>query len=245
MQAETGQTPDKPVSSALATRATGLRVSSNYIRREASRALADAGIAAEIGSRYAILRTRMIQAMRSHDWRRVAVVPLTQGAGGTTVALQLALTLARQKHTEVILVDLDLGRPSIARALGIPGCDPVSEQLQDGRSLIDITAAVEELPNLWVLAPAAPEVEAAELLQDAALATALDVWRDRRPDAVEVIDTAPLLGGDAALATLPLVDAILLVADGRRSTAADMAEAERLLRDLPPILGVILNKSED
>ena len=33
---------------------------------------------------------------------------------------------------------------------------------------------------------------------------------------------------DEALATLPMADAILLVADGRRNTAANMAEAQRL-----------------
>ena len=166
----------------------------------------------------------------------------------TTALAELAEHIALRRPNEVVSTELAFGELTVNVTLS--GLVGVIEFLRSDAScrfstLIDITAAVEELPNLWVLAPAAPEVEAAELLQDAALATALDVWRDRRPDAVEVIDTAPLLGGDAALATLPLVDAILLVADGRRSTAADMAEAERLLRDLPPILGVILNKSED
>ena len=44
---------------------------------------------------------------------------------------------------------------------------------------------------------------------------------------------------------MPMADAILLVADGRRNTAANMAEAQRLLTGMPPVLGLILNKSED
>lgn len=245
MQAKTGNTTDRPLSNALATRSAGLRVSSSFIRREAARAAADAGYAELMGNRYAILRTRVLQAMRNHGWHRLAVVPLTAGAGGSTVAVNLALTLSRQKRTEVILADLDLGKPAIATVLGIPGCDTVSEVLQGGRQLIDITAVVEEAPNLWVMAPASPEPEAAELLQDEALAVAMGVWRSHRPEAIEVIDSAPLLGGDAALATLPLVDAILLVADGQNSTAADMAQAERLLKGMPPVMGVVLNKAED
>jgi len=245
LQAETDKTSDRPTSSAIATRSAGLRVSSSYIRREASRNSADIRHAKIVGERFAILRTRILREMRKHGWRRLAVVPLTKGAGATTVALQLSLALARQKHTEVILVDLDLARPRIAAALGIPESDQVSEILVEGRDIIDITAIVEELPNLWVVAPGGSEPDAAELLQDESLASAMKIWRGLRPDAIEIIDTAPLLGGDAALATLPLADAILLVADGQNGTAADMIQAERLLKDMPPVMGVILNKSED
>ena len=39
--------------------------------------------------------------------------------------------------------------------------------------------------------------------------------------------------------------AVLLVADGRNGTAANMAEAERLLAGMPPVMGVVLNKSDD
>ncbi len=69
-------------------------------------------------------------------------------------------------------------------------------------------------------------------------------WRELRPEAIEILDTAALIGGDAALATLPLADAVLLVADGSRSTHNDMLKAERLLKDMPPIMGVVLNKAE-
>ncbi|MTH77825.1 chromosome partitioning protein [Paracoccus aestuariivivens] len=215
------------------------------MRREASRTALDTKFAKTVNSRFAILRTQILREMRKHGWRRLAITPLTAGAGGTSVAVQLALALSRQKLTEVILVDLDLAQPSIATTLGIPGCDPVSEVLNLNRPMADITAIVEEVPNLWVVAPGSAEDDAAELLQDDALATALHVWRGIRPNAIEIFDTAALLDGDAALATLPLVDAILLVADGRRSTNSDMTKAERLLKDLPPIMGVILNKSED
>ena len=54
-----------------------------------------------------------------------------------------------------------------------------------------------------------------------------------------------LILNKSVLAALPLADAILLVADGRRGTAADMAECERLLAGMPPVMGVVLNKSDD
>lgn len=245
LQADTEKTSERPSSNALTTRTVGLRVSSSYIRREASRNASGARHAKIVGDRFAILRTRILREMRKHGWRRLAVVPITSGAGATFVAVQLSLALSRQRHTDVILADLDLGNPSIAGALGIPGCEPISDLLLQRRQIIDATAIIDEAPNLWVMAPDSKEEDPAEILQDESLAAALDAWRGLRPEAIEIFDTAPLLSGDAALATLPLADAILLVADGLRGTASDMTQAERLLKDMPPIMGVVLNKSED
>lgn len=77
------------------------------------------------------------------------------------------------------------------------------------------------------------------------LIEAMNSLHHRHPSEISVLDTAPLLGADAALASLPLADALLLVADGQKGTAADMAEAERLLVGMPPVMGIVLNKAED
>lgn len=245
MQAETGQTPDTTPASDIAPDGARKHVSSKFIRREAARAASDAEHAQIIAQRFAILRTRILREMRNRNWRRLAVVPLTHGAGGTYVAVNLALALARQKHTEVVLIDMDLGKPALARELGITGSDSVTEALRLGHPISGLVSIVEEAPNLSVLAPAQPELEAAEILQDEQLASALKGLGDLRPDAMVIMDSAALLSEDAALASIPLADAILLVADGRRGTSADMTEAERLLVGMPPVMGVVLNKSED
>lgn len=245
MQADTGQTPDKTPAGDNALEAWRKHVSSKFIRHEAARAAADAEHARTVAQRFSILRTRILREMRSRNWRRLAVVPVTDHEGGTFVAVNLALALARQQHTEVLLLDLDIAAPSVARELGIPGCDPVAETLRRGRPLDSLVSVVDEAPNLSVLAPDQAEFDAAEMLQDEMLADALNALGDQRPNAIAIMNVAHLLGEDAALATLPLADAILLVADGRHATAAHMTQAERLLNGMPPVMGVVLNNSED
>lgn len=245
MQAVTEQTPDKAPTEKIAP-AKDNRVSSSFIRREAARTAEDAEHAKVMAKRFAILRTRVLREMRNRKWKKLAVVPITQGAGGTYVAVNLALALARQQHTEVVLADMDLAHPCIARELGIPGCPSVADALANGRSLHELISIIDEAPNLSVMAPAQPEVEAAELLQDEGLAAALNGLNAALPEnALMIMDIGPLLGEDEALASIPLADAVLLVADGRGGTAADMVQAERLLEGMPPVMGVILNKSED
>lgn len=220
-------------------------VSSKFIRREAALAASDARHAKVIAQRFSLLRTRILREMRNRGWGKLAVVPVTHGAGGSFVAVNLSLAIARQPHTEVILMDLDLGKPGIAGQLGIPGCAALSGALRQPGGLDTLIARIEEAPNLSVLAPETGEAGAAELLQDEVLAQATQKLHETHPAEMLIFDTAALLGEDAALAALPLADAILLVADGRKGTAADMAEAERLLVGMPPVMGVVLNKSED
>lgn len=222
------------------------QVSSKFIRREAALTAADQAHAKVISQRFSILRTRVLREMRNRGWRKLAVVPVTHGAGATYVAVNLALALARQQHTRVMLLDMDLGSPSVAQQMRIPGCDPIAEALHSGSPISALVRSIEEAPNLSVLAPEVAEVAAAEMLQDDVLASSFAGLIDAMPtNTVAVMDMAALVGDDEALAALPLADAILLVADGRNGTAADMAQAERLLIGMPPVMGVILNKSED
>ena len=241
----TGKATDLTAAERITPDLTRGHVSSKFIRREAALAAADPKHAKVIAQRFALLRTRVLREMREREWSRLAVVPVTPGAGGTFVAVHLALALARQPHTQVNLIDLDLGRPRVAATLGVPGCDMISNALRLGDDLDGLVVKVTEAPNLAVLAPEHPEAGAAELLQDEALARAMVQFNTSHPAEIAVIDTAALLGEDAALAALPLADALLLVADGRRGSASDMAECERLLVGMPPVMGVVLNKSED
>ncbi|WP_245155692.1 CpsD/CapB family tyrosine-protein kinase [Paracoccus ravus] len=245
LQAETDKNAETGATRAIATRPLGRQVSSSFIRREAARVVENQDHAKAIANNFSILRTRLLGEMRSRDWRRLAVIPVSRGAGASFVAIHLSLALARQRNSRVILIDLDLSRPSIARDLGIPGCENLGELMREGMSVADMIMVLEEAPNLAVLAPSGAEFDAAELLQDEEFAPRLDDLRRLWPDAIEIIDSGPLVGEDSGLALLPLVDAVLLVADGQKGTAADVAQVQRLLKDTPPVIGVILNKSED
>ena len=90
-------------------------VSSKFIRREAALAAEDAEHARVIAQRFSLLRTRILREMRNRGWTRLAVVPVTPGAGGTYTAVNLSLALARQlvqQHTEGRVLGL-LGEPRV------------------------------------------------------------------------------------------------------------------------------------
>lgn len=200
---------------------------------------------AERNRRLALLRTQVVREMRERGWTRLGVMPLTEGAGATTVALELTWAILRQPGVRVSLVDLDFANPAIARQLEIPGCGPVTDAVvTPDRRIGHLAATIPEQPALQILAPTNPEPYPAELLQSPSFQAALtDMLQEQSCDYV-ILDLAPLVGTDIGLSALPLVDAILLVADGTNNQLRDMKLAERYLADEAPLMGVVLNKAE-
>lgn len=198
---------------------------------------------AEHENRIAMLRTRIMREMRERGWNRLAVMPVTEGAGATTLAVDLTRMITRHNGTRVMLIDANLADPAIAMRIGVEGCGSLSRAVQAGEDLSRVLQVLPEQRNLAVLAPSEPESDASEFLQGVRLAAALQKLAENDPAHITLMDTAPLLGTDIGIAALPLVDAILLVADARNTTALDMKECERLLVDMPPLMGVVLNKT--
>ena len=66
-----------------------------------------------------LLRTEILSSMDLKGWKVLAVTSPTSGCGKTLVAVNLALSMARQSECQVCLVDLDLRRPQVATYSGI------------------------------------------------------------------------------------------------------------------------------
>ncbi|MGB3314768.1 MAG: chromosome partitioning ATPase-like protein, partial [Albidovulum sp.] len=67
---------------------------------------------------YDMLRSRTIRILKEKGWSRLAITSPGAACGKTTVALNLAISLARQKDLNVMLIDLDLRRPALHKVLG-------------------------------------------------------------------------------------------------------------------------------
>ena len=198
----------------------------------------------ERARRLALLRTRVAREMHDRGWNRLAVLPLSVGAGATTVTLELTWALLRQQGVRVTLVDLNFLAPSIAQQLEIAGCAPIGAQLKAGGELDALLTELPEQPGLRVLAPAAAEPYPAELLQSPHFVKALLAMLSRQNSDYVIMDLSALLGSDVGMSALPLAETILMVADGPSTQPADMRQAERYLADEAPLMGVVLNKAE-
>jgi Mrp family chromosome partitioning ATPase/capsular polysaccharide biosynthesis protein len=176
--------------------------------------------------RSAFRNLRLQVALQSGDHRCILVTSPSQGDGRTACVVDLAVELASTGEP-VIVVDLDIARPEVARALGIaPSTDFRALLAPDGR-LADALTAVEDVPGLSVVAGTA-EADPATL---EALRYQLPAVLDEALGAASyvLIDTAPLAWAGDVLPLLPAVDDVILVARLGHTTVAEVADAGDLL----------------
>ncbi len=187
-----------------------------------------------------VMRTNLLRTLRANSWTRVAVTSPTPGCGKSTVALNLAFSLARLTDKRVLLVELDLRRPSLLAMLGQSNGTQFAAGLTGGE--LDMGHVKRVGPNLALALSARGVASPAELLSAPRTADLIDELEARlRPDVI-LFDMSPLLAGDDALAFLDQVDCALMVAAAEETTVAEIEKCGKDLAKRTQVLGVVLNK---
>lgn len=189
---------------------------------------------------YDMLRSRIIRMMKDKGWSRLAVTSPEAGCGKSTVSLNLALSLARQKDLKVLLLDLDFRRPSLHRTLGYDPDKSLHEYLEGTAEFEQ--CAVRMGGNLIVALNLSSSRRPSELLQSQSTRDALDaVERRWRPDIV-IFDMSPMLASDDNVGFLGNADCALLIAAAESTTLPNIDICEKEIAQLTNVLGVVLNK---
>ncbi len=174
------------------------------------------------------------------DCNVVAVISAEGREGRSTVAANLALSLARQKRSTV-LVSADLRGGGAEKLFGVPSTAPGLADIVEATSTEEATRmllwSVREC--LWVLPPGQPASSPAELLASPRFQQA--IARLRESGSVIILDTPPATWSADALQVAGAADGVILVArSGRtkRHVVAEMVEDLRAEGLMP--LGVVL-----
>ena len=187
-----------------------------------------------------VLRTKVVHQMRANGWRRLAITSPRPGCGKSTIALNLAFGLARQREMHVILAELDLRRPSLRSMLGV-GPRLGIAQLLDGRAgFADVAQRHGE--GLALALSDGPVRNPAELLHSRRIAEILAEIELRYAPDIMIFDIPPLLVSDDAMAFMGNVDAVLLIAGAESTTVKEIDSCERELAAQTNVMGVVLNK---
>lgn len=190
-----------------------------------------------------MLRTRVLQAMATKKWTRLAVTSPTHGCGKSFLAANLALSMARLPSCRTVLLDLELRDPQLARLFGQTDAAPLVEFLLGEQPLESHFRRFGRNLALGLNGEEVPQ--SSELLQDPEFANAMGALRDLLQPDIVIFDTPPALVGDDVISLADQVDAVLLVSDGTRTSPEDLRACERLLDGRIPVLGVVLNRARD
>ena len=192
---------------------------------------------------YKVLRTHILQRMRANGWKTLAVTSPGEGNGKTLTAINLAISLAREVNQTILLVDLDLRRPSLGRYFVDGPTLGLSDYLTEGVDVADLLIH-PGIDRLVILPGNHSFTQSSEMLSSPRMVQLVQEFRTRYPDRLTLFDMPPLFAGDDVLAFLPYVDAVMLVIEEGKTTKGELAQAYELL-GANNIIGTVLNKSED
>ena len=198
---------------------------------------------------FRILMNNLEISQLQHRAGSIVVTSTTRDEGKSTTAANLAVILARSGR-HVVLLDLDLRRPSIARLFGL-GDRPGLTSVAGGARLGDVLKVVDVHPDgatpdagvLEVVTVGAAPLDPGGFLLSSFVSDALADLA-RRCD-VLLIDTPPVLAVGDAMTVAAHADALILVAGVNQVRRATVDETRRVLEACPtPKLGVIATAGE-
>ena len=140
--------------------------------------------------------------------RSVLMTSAVHGEGKTVSTLNLAIALAELPHLRILVVDADVGNPSVERYLGLPRRQGLSEVLR-GRLPLELAVRQTALERFDVMGAGAPPRNPAEFLNVDRIRTVLHALK-RSYDYV-LIDAPPVLAMNHPSVIGSIADGILLV----------------------------------
>lgn len=176
--------------------------------------------------------------------KRGALIMVTSalpGEGKTFCAVNLAMSIAMEIDTSVLLVDADVVRPAIMGRLGLPEERGLLDVLTDsGLDLSDVLVKTN-VPKLSLLAAGTANQRSTELLASAAMDQLLEELATRYADRVVIFDAPPLLLTTEARVLASRVGQVVMVVDSSKTSQGDVARAFAAVEACPVVLSV-LNK---
>lgn len=192
-----------------------------------------------IAEAYRHLRTSLLLSSAGQPPKTILVTSSQPSEGKTTTAVNTAVMLA-QTGAEVVIIDCDLRRPRLHAHFNVPNAKGVTNYLSGESDLGALLQPYEKLPNLKLLTSGPVPPNPAELLGSDEMRKLLALVGERFTHVI--IDSPPAISFTDASILSTMVDGVVLVVHGGRSSRAVVRRAKQQLLDVGAnIFGVVLN----
>lgn len=163
------------------------------------------------------------------------------GEGKTFVAINLAMTMAMELDTTVLLVDADVARPSVLPRLGLPETRGLLDALIDPS--IDLADVIlrTNVPNLSLLPAGAQQERATEFIASDNMARLVGQLASRYTDRIVVFDAPPILPSTEARVLGHHMGQVIVVVEAERTLQSSVQQTLAALERCQVVLPV-LNK---
>ena len=192
-----------------------------------------------VAESYRHLRTSLLLSSAGQPPKTILVTSSQPSEGKTTTAINTAVMLA-QTGAEVLIIDCDLRRPRLHAHFELSNSAGLTNWLSGERDVDRLIQQYEKLPNLKLLTSGPVPPNPAELLGSDEMRKLLGVLSERF--AHIIIDSPPAISFTDASILSTMVDGVVLIVHGGKSSRAVVRRAKQQLLDVGAhIFGVVLN----
>jgi succinoglycan biosynthesis transport protein ExoP len=190
---------------------------------------------------YRHLRTSVLLSTAGRAPRSLLITSSLPGEGKTTTAVNTAVSLA-QTGASVVIIDADMRRPRLRSIFGMSDRAGLSSILSNELSEAEVMAMVSQEPGtgLHVLTAGPIPPNPAELLGSDQMRRLMAILQAKFNHVV--VDSPPVSSFTDGVLISSMVDGVLLVVHGGKSSRHVVKRSRQLLQDVgAKIFGVVLN----
>lgn len=199
-------------------------------------------IAFQIRESYKTARTNIAYSVIKKGCKKISFTSTNKSEGKTVTSVNVAIALAQQVNTKVVIIDCDLRRPQVHNALSVEATPGITNYLNGECTKSDIVKPTN-VSNLFAVTygaipPNPSELLASDLMSDfvAELEAEFDYIIFDTPPIGVVIDAMPILKAS---------DGVVLVVKHNQTTYPALKKVVGVLeRNEAKILGIIVNSVE-
>ena len=174
----------------------------------------------------------------------IVISSAVPGEGKTFTALNLAISIAMERNTTILLVDTDVTNPSLSRIFQIEEEPGLLDILSINNVKVENIIHKTNIPTLSIIPAGHNHPFAAELLASNRMHQFVNEIVERYADRVVLFDAPPILATSHAKVLAHIAGQIMIVVEAGKTLQSTIKEAVSKIED-DKVIGMILNKSRN
>jgi capsular exopolysaccharide synthesis family protein len=193
---------------------------------------------------YKILREQFKRLRTESGIRTIAITSPVKKDGKTTVAVNLAASIALDYEQKVLLIDGDLRAPSVHRFFKVESSPGLTEYLSSN-SAVGVKSLIRDthFNGLQVIPAGKPSRFSAELLAKDRMTLMLDEIHNKLPGHMVIIDSPPVLATSDPMVLSRYVDGVMMVIRAGKTPKEYLSKALGAFNS-GKVLGIVLNGAD-
>ncbi|PZF61835.1 lipopolysaccharide biosynthesis protein [Curtobacterium sp. MCBD17_013] len=186
------------------------------------------------------LRTNLSYVHVDERPKVLVVTSPLPGDGKSTIAANLARSLAVTSTGRVVLIDCDLRRPVLSAVFGVARGAGLTDVLSGRADLADVMQQTDDVGNLWIVGSGRVPPNPSELLGSRMFR---DILASLGEHATVVLDAPPILAVTDAVVLATGADGLVVTVSAQGTTIDQLGRALQLVaRGGGTVLGAVLNR---